>query len=198
MIGKVAVFLVLLVLIISMISSAYAHWNEELKANIKVSTGDLNLRFKCYKIIRCCCCKTPSTYHESGRIVDGGKRFIGEFENVYPKWKAILALAIENVGTVPATLNGINVRTHGDQDLISTFQYKICVLGPLSKKLSKTPYWARLSHDYLKFLSDVCRNKVVLDPGEKAIVIIPMGIGETFTNSSSFNMEVTFDFIASW
>ncbi len=200
MFTKTIISILLTLMILSTATMAYSLWRDELKAVVKVSTGELNLKFICHKIIACqhCSHNHPEEYYHSGEIISNGKKFVGKFENVYPCWKAIVALVIKNVGTVPATLNNINVKLHGDQELINTFHYRVCVFGPLGKSLSETPYWTRPSYEDLKELISICRNKVVLDPGEKAIVIIPMGIRETFVNSSNFNMEVTFDFVASW
>lgn len=195
MILKVLASVVLMVLLLSMFTSAYAMWNDRLKANIKVSTGDLDARFKCFKIITCGCKKPPSTYHTSGKIVNNGKKFIGEFENVYPNWRAVVALVIENTGTLPETLIKVNVRVSGDNDLLRIFEYKVCVLGPFGRKIFDSPYWTRLNHDIVNNV--ICKRRLVLDPGEKALVIIPMEI-HGFSNSTDLKMEVTFDFAASW
>lgn len=198
MIMKALAFIMLMVLLLSMFTSAYAMWNDQLKANIKVSTGDLDARFKCFKIITCGChcgCKKPpNTYHASGKIVNNGKKFIGKFENVYPNWRAVVALVIENTGTLPETLTKVNVRVSGDNDLLRIFEYKVCVLGPFGNIL-RSSYWTRLNHDIVNNV--ICKRRLVLDPREKALVIIPMEI-HGFSNSTELKMEVTFDFVASW
>jgi hypothetical protein len=170
----------------------YAAWTDKLTINTTVSTGQLNVEFVAAglnservvmpKVKRL---ETEGSYLKSSIEIDDQdtKKLKVRLENMYPGSGILYAAKLENTGTIPAVIDGIDVSFVKDNALLRS---KLIVVGGYEHYNEKDvrkggnyfPSYLRIQNDlvYLKDLRDSLNfmlRGVKMEPGDYITLDIP-------------------------
>ena len=141
---KTKFFSLALVMAVALMGSGYAYWTDTLTINNTVSTGELNVVFNDYESFTKGRDETgyPAYVYSDAQskngefasdVIKDGKVFVAKIGNLYPGAWGRVQGRIDNVGTIPAVVDSVEVKftgkteteflTDAEQELVDTLLF---------------------------------------------------------------------------
>ena len=187
----VFVILVTTVLLSAALTSyAYSMWYAKLGLDVFVKSGNLDVNFKCCKLIHCCCCYCSHhhRYRSNCWVSPDGSSINVNLDNIYPGWSGWLVMLLKNEGSLPAKLgdNGVSVVTGGELGKYMRV-VRMYVFGPF--KGTSLSLWKKIDVNNIR-IPYLSKFPLVLDPGEGIIILIKLHLSRNAPYGASGTLSI--------